>query len=209
MKKRLLLTVLLFCFTLLTSAQNKSITLKLIDSKTGAPIEKAGCLTLGKEKTTGTLSGKDGIFTVRCVGDSTKLSIHHIKYKTRVLNVTPQNDYQQIKLEYNDYEIERQKNVDNKNPTLLKTLDNKRFIKGKIIDAETGEPMEDTTILICGTNIGAISNTAGEFTIPHWFKNEDIVIEVSYIQRHTEFVMINTKTKMVTISNPIKLVNIF
>lgn len=69
--------------------------------------------------------------------------------------------------------------------------------------------MEDTTILICGTNIGAISNTAGEFTIPHWFKNEDIVIEVSYIQRHTEFVMINTKTKMVTISNPIKLVNIF
>lgn len=61
MKKRLLLTVLLFCFTLLTSAQNKSITLKLIDSKTGAPIEKAGCLTLGKEKTTGTLSGKDGI----------------------------------------------------------------------------------------------------------------------------------------------------
>lgn len=208
MRKLLLLTALLFYFTLLASAQNKSITLKLIDEKTGAPIEKAGCLTLEKEKTTGTLSGKDGIFTVKCVGDSIKLSIHHIKYKTKVLKITPQNDYQQIKLEYNNYEIERQKNIDNKNPTLLKTLDNKRFIKGKIIDAETGEPMEDATILICGTNTGAVSNAAGEFTIPHWFKNDDIVLEISYMQRHTEFVKIHTKTKMVTIPNPIKLVSI-
>lgn len=205
MRKLLLLFALFFCCTLIASAQMQSFSLTLIDSKTGAPIQDAGCVTLKGNNRDGTLSDKKGRFSVKYTSDSTKISIHHIKYKTKLLSLTPENNNQVIKLEYNDYEVERQKNTNNKNPTLLKTLDNKRFIKGIVIDNETESPMEDATILICGTNIGAVSNAAGEFTIPHWFKNDDILIEISYMSRYPQYVTIRAKTKTVTIPNPIRM----
>ncbi len=65
------------------------------------------------------------------------------------------------------------------------------FIYGKIIDAETKEPVSFATIRIQNKAIGVISNDDGGFAIPLKFKELSDVLEVSSLGYKTKVILIS------------------
>ena len=66
------------------------------------------------------------------------------------------------------------------------------FIAGKLLDAETQEPIVFATIKIKGIAVGVISNMDGGFQIPYRFKNYSRVLEISSMGYRTKEIPIST-----------------
>ncbi|MCS7297967.1 MAG: carboxypeptidase-like regulatory domain-containing protein [Bacteroidia bacterium] len=70
---------------------------------------------------------------------------------------------------------------------LLPTHSEERhFIKGRVLDANTGEPLVGAYVRLPGTVLGAITDAKGEFQIPTAFREGEITAEVSYVGYQTQ-----------------------
>ena len=69
------------------------------------------------------------------------------------------------------------------------------FIKGRLSDAQTGEPIPFATVRLMGKAVGVISNQDGGFRIPVEFKEESDAIEISsmgYTTKMVKFASLST-----------------
>lgn len=69
--------------------------------------------------------------------------------------------------------------------------------RGKVIDAETGEPLAGASVIVKGTLIGAITDNDGSFVLPVPSEIRDVVFEVSYISYSTLEVKPTSKSGLV------------
>ncbi len=78
------------------------------------------------------------------------------------------------------------------NDTDSKVKDADVTITGTVTDAETGEPLEGTTVLVKGTNVGSITNYQGQYTIEA--PDDASALIFSYVGYESVEVDINNQT---------------
>lgn len=67
-------------------------------------------------------------------------------------------------------------------------------INGTVVNSK-GEPLQNVSVLIAGTNIGTITNTAGHFTLTA-SNNRNIVLEISSVGFQTKTVKVGNETEI-------------
>ena len=65
------------------------------------------------------------------------------------------------------------------------------FIKGKLVDSETGEPVPFATIKLKNKMVGVISNADGDFQLPNKLKSLAEAIEISCIGYFTKSISLD------------------
>jgi len=81
------------------------------------------------------------------------------------------------------------------NPVFAQT---ERAVKGKVID-EIGQPLEDATVFLQGSDIATDTNAKGEFTFPKLLKEND-VLTVMHLGYKPQDIVIGPETMFIEVA---------